>query len=365
MKELSNIGQEHTIDMQESRQRSKYLDVVKAFLTILVVLGHCIQFGSGYNYQSNWLYFDNILFKAIYSFHMPAFMLISGYLFSFSIQKSNSWSTIISKIKTLLIPIFLWSLIPFTLSTFKLLWNNKGTLSFSDYFNRYVWTAVHGLWFLWAVFWCSIIVIVVNKAFKDNKIIYAVVGLLTFFTPDSFNLHLYKFVYPFFVIGYLYGFDGIRDKYKKLSSSNFLFTTSGMVFISMLTVYTRESYIYNSLFSLLRVNPVWHFYVDIYRFCIGLIGSLFVMLCIEKIYKFLNERILSFILCVGTSSMGIYIISGYIIDYFLMRITCPLETINYLITILETVIVLIVSLFLTLCVKKVKVLNKFLLGGRA
>ena len=42
MKELSNIGQEHTIDMQESRQRSKYLDVVKAFLTILVVLGGSI-----------------------------------------------------------------------------------------------------------------------------------------------------------------------------------------------------------------------------------------------------------------------------------------------------------------------------------
>ena len=42
----------------------------------------------------------------------------------------------------------------------------------------------------------------------------------------------------------------------------------------------------------------------------------------------------------------------------------PLRNVNYLITILETVAILIISLLLTLWIKKVKILNQFLLGGR-
>ena len=63
--------------------------------------------------------------------------------------------------------------------------------------------------------------------------------------------------------------------------------------------------------------------------------------------------------------MGIYNISGYIFNYLLNRIMYPLRNVNYLITILETVAILIISLLLiNLWIKKVRILNQFLLGGR-
>lgn len=72
--------------MEKENGRSEYLDFLKAILIITVLLGHCIQYGGGYEDNS---FFDNKLFKFIYSFHMPLFMLISGYLFSESVKKGN------------------------------------------------------------------------------------------------------------------------------------------------------------------------------------------------------------------------------------------------------------------------------------
>lgn len=72
-----------------SIKRNPFLDYTKAFAILLVVVGHCIQYGSGQNYLKEELFFDNILFKFIYSFHMPLFMLISGYLFAYGINKET------------------------------------------------------------------------------------------------------------------------------------------------------------------------------------------------------------------------------------------------------------------------------------
>ena len=51
-----------------------WIDRLKGLLIILVVLGHAIQEVLGGKC------FDNHLWNIIYSFHMPAFMAVSGYL---------------------------------------------------------------------------------------------------------------------------------------------------------------------------------------------------------------------------------------------------------------------------------------------
>lgn len=55
-------------------KRLLWADSLKGILIILVVLGHAIQetLKSGC--------FDNHLWNYIYSFHMPAFMAVSGFL---------------------------------------------------------------------------------------------------------------------------------------------------------------------------------------------------------------------------------------------------------------------------------------------
>lgn len=55
------------------QKRLFYLDAMKGILIILVILGHSIQ-DTISDYQ------NNFLFRFIYSFHMPLFFAISGYL---------------------------------------------------------------------------------------------------------------------------------------------------------------------------------------------------------------------------------------------------------------------------------------------
>ena len=54
--------------------RLVWADRLKGILIVLVVLGHAIQ------QTMNEACFDNHLWNYIYSFHMPAFMAISGFL---------------------------------------------------------------------------------------------------------------------------------------------------------------------------------------------------------------------------------------------------------------------------------------------
>ncbi len=49
---------------------------IKSILIILVVIGHLIQYTIDKDF-----YINNYFYQLIYSFHMPAFMFISGYLF--------------------------------------------------------------------------------------------------------------------------------------------------------------------------------------------------------------------------------------------------------------------------------------------
>ncbi len=89
----------------ETTKRNYRIDVLKGLAVFLMVVGHCIQFGSGIHYFEEKQYFYNIIFKMIYSFHMPLFMIISGYLFYYSYSKYSINELIRNKIKRFIYPI--------------------------------------------------------------------------------------------------------------------------------------------------------------------------------------------------------------------------------------------------------------------
>lgn len=87
----------------EYKKRSKFIDVMKGILIAFVVIGHLPFF----EYNSRTL-------TLIYSFHMPAFLIIGGMLSH--IDKNTKLSSIILKrIKTTLIPYFSFYIISFFL----------------------------------------------------------------------------------------------------------------------------------------------------------------------------------------------------------------------------------------------------------
>jgi fucose 4-O-acetylase-like acetyltransferase len=73
-------------DVKPARKRNVLLDYFKGIAIFLVVWGHCLQYAANASYD----FFSNEVFIVIYSFHMPLFMFISGYLF-FLTQKTRAF----------------------------------------------------------------------------------------------------------------------------------------------------------------------------------------------------------------------------------------------------------------------------------
>ena len=82
------------------KQRIAWIDNLKAFLILLVVLGHCIQ-DSG-------LGDDSLLYRFIYSFHMPLFFAVSGYV---SQRDFTPWSAVGRRAVQLLVPYAAWAVV--------------------------------------------------------------------------------------------------------------------------------------------------------------------------------------------------------------------------------------------------------------
>ena len=91
------------------KERNCTIDFLKCIAILLVIFGHCIQYGSGIAYCDNQIFFDNFLFKYIYSFHMPLFAAISGYLLYSSVQKYSLKEMVFNRFYRLLIPIISWN----------------------------------------------------------------------------------------------------------------------------------------------------------------------------------------------------------------------------------------------------------------
>lgn len=180
-------------------KRNNFIDVAKGLAIFLMLWGHCIQYCVG---GSNVYYFDNAVFKTIYSFHMPLFMLISGYLFSFSFAKRNLKELLARRVQSLVQPIIFCSLFNYLFTTviFQAI---RG--DFSVLFNGKWLENLSSLWFLWSVLAASIIVAVVCKICKNlpSQILLLVLLLPTvaIFPNAKENLA----VYPYFVLGFFYG----------------------------------------------------------------------------------------------------------------------------------------------------------------
>lgn len=114
-------------------KRIDYIDAVKCFAITLVVLGHVIQnvlFRDTYESLYPW--------RFIYSFHMPLFMMVSGYF-------AHNYLTIRKDCFRLLVPYVMWAVV----------------LAIQYRSVTYLWNVVlypdNGLWFLWVLFFVKAI----------------------------------------------------------------------------------------------------------------------------------------------------------------------------------------------------------------
>ncbi|HJC10827.1 MAG TPA: acyltransferase family protein [Candidatus Blautia merdigallinarum] len=178
-----------------TKSRNYFLDNYKSFLILLVVIGHFIE----PCYTNN--LFLTILKWVIFSFHMPAFIFISGY---FS-KKDMGLEKLIQK---LVIPYFIFELLYYFLYVFVI---HKET---GLYFNR----PKFSLWYLMSLFFWRIATPYL-KRIPGNLFIAITGGLLIGFTQlgNFFSIPRTLFFYPFFLAGYYFQenwFDTVRRHWK-------------------------------------------------------------------------------------------------------------------------------------------------------
>ena len=346
----------------EKKERCEEIDFVRGVAIILVVLAHCIQCGNGSEYYSSLHFFDNAIYKVIYSFHMPLLMVISGWLFAVNINKRSILKNFMGRVKAILLPVFMWNLL--------LCMRHLLSMNFIAWLKNYLYTSITTFWFLWAVFYASIGMLFIHALSKKKvmeMVLLIISFIITFVTPDILNAECYKFMWPCFVMGFYANKNKkiITDGLSKIAKFRWIAVSLGVfLFIVGILLYNRESYIYTSGWTLLNKSDSFRMLLtDGYRVLLGCIGSGLCIWLSKVITKcFSGKWSIKVVNSLGKSSLGIYIVSTYC-NIILQRITVNFKY-NLLITIGETIVILGAAYLVTRIIQFNKWTSKLFLGGR-
>lgn len=159
--------------------REDRIDVLRGWAVILVVFGHCIEYTSGHDFFLTHSAYNNFVFKIIYSFHMPLFACISGWLFYSTVQRRTTNEIIKRRFCGLIVPIISWITLWMLLEIF------VGNFNMITWIKQYCKMILTNFWFLWAIFVCSLLVNLVHKVFLDCIWIYLLLMVVMMVIPDS------------------------------------------------------------------------------------------------------------------------------------------------------------------------------------
>lgn len=133
----------------EAKQNNRLIwaDALRGFLILSVVLGHSLQFGD----------FENRLsWNIIYSFHMAAFFVVSGYV---GYKKDYKFSSLKQKATQLILPFLSWSILGILLKGYK--WS---------YLYEVIIKPDSGYWFLFILFFINIFFIIIVNVFRKKHL---------------------------------------------------------------------------------------------------------------------------------------------------------------------------------------------------
>lgn len=317
--------------------RIAYLDNLKSFAILLVVLGHCIQTSFFEDYD------NNLLFRYIYSFHMPLFMCVSGWL---SYKTDIRLTRILHRFMQLMIPYFAWGLISACVI---------GGFSW----DLFLHPDRAGLWFLWALFFIYAIQVIVEFVSKKigvkSEILSAAVAMALSAIMIVLKIKLFGFqfiawYYLFFCMGY-YG-----NKYRSI-----LRIWSNKVQWPFFVLFLISAYFW------MRKDPPTFMdagsgmiYNYIYKFVVAVIA----LISLFSLFRnYVNHRI-RFMTTLGTYTLGIYAvhqpIMHLIADNLYPLSESPLPSALYAAALF--VVLMAISVSLCILLSRNKYINGLLLG---
>jgi len=301
------------------KTRLAFIDILKTFAIFLVIWGHCSQ-----NYVSSPIN-DTINHFFVLSFHMPLFAFLSGLFFS---AKESNTGYIKRKAIQLLFPLMTWCFLQFVcVRLIDDFFSRDPIHLFAIARNFYYGVTDWGYWFLRALFFCFLylwISLKVRRIINNRVLVFLSILFLWVISwlgiiPNKYHLlQGFIFLYPFFSSGYL-----MKDKLlHNTETSKFGFILSLICFIIGLwnwqgwndTFYDMNTSILATKGIVTGGLVIWK---TIFRFFIGLTGSLTFFFIFKKIYEketVLQSRIIQRIADIGKYTLGIYIIQSLVFE---------------------------------------------------
>lgn len=153
--------------------RNRTIDTAKAILILLMAFGHTILMVGVTNTPGIY----SALNTLIYSFHMPAFFIISGMLFNYEKWKSKTLSFyVVSKFKQVIIPYFFFEILSATIKRF-FNWGTYDTLSSTIRNILTVRCYVPADWFLVVYFFASVLFFILVRHVSKRRL--GILGIIS------------------------------------------------------------------------------------------------------------------------------------------------------------------------------------------
>lgn len=294
--------------MEYKRNRLLSADLLKLLAIFLVLWGHCLQ-----QFLNKESIFENNLYVFIYSFHMPLFMVISGF-FSLNSLQQPFRDVVLKKARQLLLPVFSWGIFIFLLYLVL-------DVAMSEYFTIYspadaFSKAFDNFWFLKSLFlcymlaWCS----------KRTGLSVPLWVILSLIISQLFPFYNVKVMYPCFLFGvFVRHYSQCIERYKIP-----LFLFSFTIFVIMSLFWNGDFLRPANLVGALRNGDTYAvmsmLYIRLYRTLIGISASLSLYILFTGLLdrkSIGDDSILGSMAKLGTYTLGIYILQVVLLEILL------------------------------------------------
>lgn len=329
------------------KNRIIWADSLKGILMLLVILGHSIQVTMGDACETCHIW------NLIYSFHMPVFMAVSGWLMYKQTIGWGGQKLIGRRAQQLLIPYLIWSLIVFI---------KNGVYSIDSFINIFERPDKY-YWFLWILFWINVLYhltyFVASKF--DIKSDYILIGLcvilagiMILFNPRVFGIQLLAYFFLSFTFGYY------------IHKSKCLQTDNKIILFVLFLIWVVLGW-YWSMHELPSWMPIIpHVPTAVLQYSYREITAaiaIYVILngaqyCLNG-SNYLNQWMSKF----GEVSLGLYVIHLFYLSYIVDALLSMLPMCSTIgIIVLTCIISFIISYITIVLLLKNKYMSRFLLG---